>query len=98
MALLTQAVKPGALAMDRTNAERQRRYIARLKAQAKAGGDGDKLGVSNERIAELEQALAQAKRRAAMAESANTMLRRDLAQAERKLAKPKIERPPLPPD
>ena len=43
---------------DRTNAERQRRYIARLKARAAAG-------VSNATDATLRQELAQAKQRIA---------------------------------
>jgi hypothetical protein len=49
---------------DRTNAERQRRYIARLKAQAKAGQE---LAAAKARITKLEAEVAKLKaaRRAA---------------------------------
>ena len=54
--------------IDRTNAERQRRYIARLKAQAaKAGPEhaalAKELAQAKTRIAKLEAELSKAKTR-----------------------------------
>jgi hypothetical protein len=51
--------------MDRTNAERQRRYIARLKAQAKAGGSAALAAHVREleaEVARLKAALARERR------------------------------------
>jgi hypothetical protein len=79
--------------MDRTNAERQRRYIAKLKKAAKAG-------VSNADHAALAQELAAAKARIAeLEEVEKAMLLGARAHVhERREAKPKVEKPPLPPD
>jgi predicted nucleic acid-binding Zn-ribbon protein len=116
--------------LDRTNAERQRRYIQRLKARA--------AGVTNAsdtagEIAALKQELTQAKARIAELEAARPTerdgkdprvaeLQRELQQAKARItemgleraaerqafrdewerraakAKPKAEKPPLPPD
>jgi hypothetical protein len=88
---------------DRTNAERQRRWVARLKAQAAAG-------VSNAPTAPdhdaLVKELAQAKQDLAQAKAQITELHGELiAQAQtfrderaRREAKPKVKKPPLPPD
>jgi hypothetical protein len=74
---------------DNTNAERQRRYIARLKKAAKEG-------VSN---APLAQELKDTKAQLAQAQKRIAALEHDLAaQAQQRAAKPKAEKPPLPPD
>src|SRR5262245_22858216 len=49
--------------MDNTNAERQRRYIARLKAAAAQPEVLKQLAQARQRIAQLEHELAQAKAR-----------------------------------
>jgi hypothetical protein len=86
---MTPAVTNGAI-MGLSNAERQRRYVARLKAQAKAGGDNEALKA---RCAALEKELATAK--AHITEMRDEMLGQRFAPKPRK---PKTERPPLPPD
>jgi hypothetical protein len=100
--------------MDRTNAERQRRYIAKLKAKAGTGGVSNAetvaaldratelLAVAEARIRELEKELAVAQKGGQgeyilSLERENSALRGQL-ERERKPAKPKAEKPPLPPD
>jgi hypothetical protein len=56
--------------MGLSNAERQRRYVTRLKAQAKAGGGGDDV---------LKAELAAAKARICDLEDENAALRAVLA-------------------
>jgi hypothetical protein len=89
--------------MDRTNAERQRRYIQRLKARA-AGVTNAPAATSE--IAALEQELAQAKEKLVAANARITEMGHKRAaerqafrdEWERRAAKPKAEKPPLPPD
>src|SRR5262249_38298795 len=72
------------VSMDRTNAERQRRYIARLKAKAAAAE-----GVSNAKI-EAELAGLRAE---------NARLKSELAsERSRTASPPKAAKLPLPPD
>src|ERR1700745_2246520 len=84
------------MADDRTNAERQRRYIARLKAKAAIGG-----GVTN---AKLEAELAALKTENARLEaelkrerSRASMFEVGLKRAQQQ-ARPKAAKAPLPPD
>jgi hypothetical protein len=82
---------------DKTNAERQRRYIARLKAQAKAGvsnASDAKLAQAKARIAELE---ADLERERARCKSFEAALRQQRAASPSKPA-PKPAKPPLSPD
>ena len=76
--------------VDRTNAERQRRYIAKLKAAA-----AQPQPVTN---GKLDEELAQAKQEisALKAELADTVGARFAP--KQRAAKPKAEKPPLPPD
>lgn len=76
--------------MGLSNAERQRRYIARLKAKA-GGGNADALKA---RCATLEGELARAKAKI------DELMRERLAFrfGSKRTAKPKAEKPPLPPD
>ena len=77
--------------MDRTNAERQRRYIAKLKAAA-----AQPRPVTN---GKLEEELAQAQARIAEMEEEVRGLRLHIRFGpKRRAAKPKAEKPPLPPE
>jgi hypothetical protein len=88
-----------------TRAERQRRYWLKngtAKPAPKPGADAalqKELAQAKARIAELENAagVAAAKIAASKAEL-HDILRACFASRERKPAKPKIEKPPLPPD
>jgi hypothetical protein len=90
----------GGKPMDRTNAERQRRYIAKLKARA--GGVTN--ASADPEIAKLRQELAQAQAEiaalTAALEEAGAALAQAIAalKAERQAAAPAAKRPPLSPE
>jgi predicted nucleic acid-binding Zn-ribbon protein len=84
---------------DRTNAERQRRYIARLKARAVEGvtsaPDTAEVAALAQKLAQAEQQLAAAKARILNLEDEIAALRGALAhERKRHAAKPKAEKPP----
>jgi hypothetical protein len=89
--------------MDRTNAERQRRYIARLKAKA-AAGDGATnadeaaaaLAKATARIAKLEAELAAKNQEIAGLRTTLGVLEQEVRKL--RAAKPKVEKAPPPPD
>jgi len=93
-------VVTGRTPMDKTNAERQRRFIAKLKAQAQAGSvDARRTAPLKARIAELEA------ERTALKAQITELHHELLSQAQafrdaskRGAAKPKAEKAPLPPD
>jgi hypothetical protein len=83
---------------DRTNAERQRRYIARLKARAVEGvtsaPDTAEVAALAQKLAQAEQQLAAAKARILNLEDEIAALRGALAhERKRHAAKPKAEKP-----
>jgi predicted nucleic acid-binding Zn-ribbon protein len=88
---------------DRTNAERQRRYIARLKARAVEGvtsaPDTAEVAALAQKLAQAEQQLAAAKARILNLEDEIAALRGALAhERKRHAAKPKAEKPAPTPD
>ena len=88
---------------DRTNAERQRRYIARLKARAVEGvtsaPDTAEVAALAQKLAQAEQQVAAAKARILNLEDEIAALRGALAhERKRHAAKPKAEKPAPTPD